>query len=430
MGSDCDSPEDWKRAHAELIRLARQQAALDGEEGTWLLRALRAATHLRLGFASFAEYAGRLFGHSPRLVSEKLRVAEALEQLPQLAAALEAGQVSWSALRELTRVATPATEGEWLRAATGRSVRDIEQLVSGRRPGDGPEDRFDPEARRHVLRFDVSAETLATFREMMAKIRRDAGAPLDDDAALLVVARHVLGGPTDAGRASYQVLLTRCEECGRGRQEGRGELLDVDAAVVAMAECDAQHVVGAGASANDGAAGEPRASDTHVGVPSVVAPGRPTSPRATQSIPPAVRRLVLRRDHGRCVVPGCRHAVFVDVHHLRPRSEGGDHEPDGMATLCSAHHRAVHRGELTIEGTVRDGLVVRHADGSTYGGAVSPKAAEVRAKLYGALRGLGFRETETKRALAGIQTHVGAGEPLEKLLRRALLLLSERRVAS
>ncbi len=180
--------EGWKRAHAELVRLARRHAALDREEGTWLLQALRHSTHLRLGFASFAEYAGRLFGHSPRLVSDKLRVAEALEELPQLAAALEAGQLSWSALRELTRVAAPATEAEWLRVATGRPVREIERLVSGHRPGDRPEDAMDPKARLHVLRFDVSAETLATFREMMARVRRDAGTSLDDDAALLLVA--------------------------------------------------------------------------------------------------------------------------------------------------------------------------------------------------------------------------------------------------
>ena len=161
-----------------------------------------------------------------------------------------------------------------------------------------------------------------------------------------------------------------------------------------------------------------------------VGAARPPIPRATQSIPPAVRRLVLRRDHGRCVLPGCNHAVFVDAHHLRPRSEGGAHEPDGMATLCAAHHRAVHRGEIAIEGTRNLGLVVRHADGSAYSGAVCAGAAEIGAKLFGALRQLGFRETETRRALARMRPNVSAGEPLEKLLRQALLLLTESRFAS
>jgi hypothetical protein len=37
------------------------------------------------------------------------------------------------------------------------------------------------------------------------KLRRNAGEPLDDEAALLLMARVVLEGPCDEGRASYQI---------------------------------------------------------------------------------------------------------------------------------------------------------------------------------------------------------------------------------
>jgi hypothetical protein len=53
---------------------------------------------------------------------------------------------------------------------------------------------------------------------------------------------------------------------------------------------------------------------------------------------------------------GCRHATFVDVHHLRAREDGGNHEPYNLLTLCGAHHRACHRGELLIEKSDSDGL--------------------------------------------------------------------------
>ncbi len=45
--------------------------------------------------------------------------------------ALGAGQVCWSVLRELTRVATDETEREWLDAAQGRTAREVEKLVAG-----------------------------------------------------------------------------------------------------------------------------------------------------------------------------------------------------------------------------------------------------------------------------------------------------------
>ena len=74
----------------------------------------------------------------PRFTQEKLRVAEALEGLPELDRALRDGELNWSAVRELTRVATLTTEQSWISAARGRTVRDVEKLVSGRKPGDRP----------------------------------------------------------------------------------------------------------------------------------------------------------------------------------------------------------------------------------------------------------------------------------------------------
>jgi hypothetical protein len=76
----------------------------------------------------------------------------------------------------------------------------------------------------------------------VAKIRRDAGEVLDEDAAILLLCRQVLEGPRDEGRASYQLALTVCERCRHGLQQGRGELVAVAPEIVEMAECDGQHI--------------------------------------------------------------------------------------------------------------------------------------------------------------------------------------------
>ncbi|HSU38501.1 MAG TPA: HNH endonuclease, partial [Polyangiaceae bacterium] len=175
---------------------------------------------------------------------------------------------------------------------------------------------------------------------------------------------------------------------------------------VDMAECDGQHIghleIGA----------EPRAHvGTHVGEAK-----KPT--RATQTIPPALRRQVLRRDGGRCQVPGCRHATFVDVHHLRPRSEGGANTIENLVTLCGAHHRASHAGKLSSAGTPSAGLSFLHADGTPYGHAPSPAIAELRSSAYRALVQLGFRESEAKWALA--RAPLNANVTLGDVIRQAL----------
>lgn len=217
---------DWKREHAALLSLKKSQAALDLEFGERLLEALRSGAHRALGFASFAEYVERILGEKPRWTRERLRVAEALEGLPLTRRELGKGELHWSAVRELTRVATAATEAEWIEAAQGRTARQLEELA-GRGPGDRPGDPANPELRRHVLHFEVSGEVLATFREAAAKLRRDADGPLSEEEALLLMARQVLAGPSDAGKSSYQLAVTVCERCGRGFQQGAGELVEV-----------------------------------------------------------------------------------------------------------------------------------------------------------------------------------------------------------
>ena len=130
----------WRQAHEALVRLATERAGLDFDEGRALLRARRSGAHVRLGFASFPEYTERLFGYGPKLTQEKLRVAEALEALPETAGELRTGAINFSVAREVTRVAIPSTEKEWLEAARGRTVREVEQLVNGHSPGSLPDD--------------------------------------------------------------------------------------------------------------------------------------------------------------------------------------------------------------------------------------------------------------------------------------------------
>jgi hypothetical protein len=275
------------------------------------------------------------------------------------------------------------------------------------------------------LRFEVSGEVLASFREALAKLRRDAGGRLDDDATLLLMARHVLGGPTDDGRASYQVALTVCEACARASQTGLGEALQISAEVAEMASCDGQQLKLVHPQAhsdrsptkNQGGSNIGSGNDeTHVG-------GEPPvgshPQRASQTIPPAIRRAVLLRDQHCCQVPGC-HATFVDVHHLRAREDGGNHEPDNLITLCGAHHRACHRGELLIERSAPGGLSFWHADGTAYGGRPSTGEANVAARTLRGLRNLGFGEREAREAVREAGAHVSNDSGVESLMRIAL----------
>lgn len=433
---------EWVRAHEALIGIARERGELDLREGGALLWALRSGVHVHLGHGSFFEYVGRFLGYGRRTIEDKLRTAEALESLPELSRALSNGECNESAARELARVATPETERVWLEAARGKTVRELERLVAGRERGGLPSDEPRPVERRHVLRFEVGADTLATFREAMTALHRDAGERLDDDSALLLMARCVLGrlpsNARDSGRAHYQLALTLCERCGRGFQEANGELVEVEPAVAEMVCCDAQHVgpiepltanpANDVEPANADATRKPAntTAETHVGVPSNEGT---KSKRATQTFPPALRRQILRRSTHRCSVPGCRHAIWLDLHHLEPRAEGGQHVAENIAVLCGAHHRAAHRGQLIIKGSAPNGLSFWHADGTPYGHPPSASAVELNAKVLSGLRNLGFKEREARQALDAATAELAdaaATPTFQELIRAALGRLGPR----
>jgi hypothetical protein len=353
--------------------------------------------HARAGYASLREYAERVIGLNARQSEERLRVGRALADLPLLDAALAAGELPWSAVREITRVATSQNEGAWLAWAASRRVHQIERAVAARKPGDGPGDRGDPSQVKHRLAFDVRAETMALFRDLQAKVRADLGGDLDHDALLYEIARRALGGPTDDGRASYQVMVTRCESCGLAAIDAGGVSHVVDPVVDEMSACDAQELR------------DPNALSPHAGV----------NGRAAQTVPPAIRRAVLRRDHQCCVVPGCKNHRFLDVHHLDLRSEGGGHDPDRLAVLCGAHHRAVHAGALRIEGSSTAGLSFHHADGTAYGARVSLPVADVARKVLAMLEHMGFTSKHA-RALVDAALQCAAPDDAATLLRAAL----------
>ena len=399
---------DWQVADRALRRIAARRAALDIEEADWLLRGLAAEVHRHRGFASFAEYLERELGYAPHTARDRVRVAQALPQLPATRAALQLGMLPWSAVRELTRVATADTEQKWLDAAANRTVREIEDAVRGRRPGDSPDTPPAPDARTQVMRMELAPTTVALLAEVRRDLERRTGQALSDDEVQVALCRMYLAGgggePSPDGEPTHnqpphQIAITTCATCQRAWRDVAGRTIEISATELEQASCDATHV-----GRVDGVAPEP----------------------LTRSIPPATRRAVLRRDRGRCVVPGCRNSRHVDVHHVVPRAVGGAHAQALLVTMCSTHHGAVHHGRLWLEGDAIRGLSFTHADGRPYGqlpaddAPPSPPGRSDDATVRATLIELGFPATIATAACTRGRAHVGRGATLETLMVAAL----------
>ena len=78
--------------------------------------------------------------------------------------------------------------------------------------------------------------------------------------------------------------------------------------------------------------------------------------RATRTVNRRLRRALEYRDRT-CVVPGCGATLGLHAHHLVHWENGGPTELWNLALVCPYHHRAHHRGIITITGPA-DRLVV------------------------------------------------------------------------
>ena len=379
-----------------VCRLGKKRGALDDELGRWMLAAYRLRVHESLGFASFAEYVERHCGCSRREARERLRVAKALCELPDLSHALQSGELFWSAARELTRVVTDESEREWLEAASGRTMRQVERMVVGHELGARPFDRPSAQSEGRAAAPD-RARGHALFEEARQAMTTELGRHVDDDALVNALARAALagGGTRDEGRSAYQIALTVCDRCQTASQRAGADDVVVDDVALEVAQCDATHV---------GRVDQPSSSPA----------------RAAQTIPPRVRREVLLRHGKRCAAPGCRHAAFVDLHHTTRRADGGDHDPDHLVPLCGAHTRAVqgaatHVGTLVIGGSYSTGFTFTHADGVEYGAPpASPARSKVFAETLQVLIALDFKQRQAQRMIDRAMPHVGPDATVEE----------------
>ena len=82
--------------------------------------------------------------------------------------------------------------------------------------------------------------------------------------------------------------------------------------------------------------------------------GRPIGAgRATRTVNRRLRRALEHRDRS-CAVPGCGATRGLHAHHIRHWEDGGPTELENLVLVCPFHHRAHHRGYITITGPAQD----------------------------------------------------------------------------
>jgi hypothetical protein len=371
-----DSAAALERAGVELA-VGAARAALDelGEEIAELAAQLDAATYRLLvklrdfdardgwsrgGFQSCAHWLSWRTGIAPGAAREKVRVAHALAGLPRMSRVLERGRLSYSKVRALTRIATPANEAELVGLALHATAAQLERIVRAWRRVDRL-DEAERERERHesralslyvdedgsyIIRGRLDPEAGAVLEraleratELLYRQRETAATPTQRraDALGLVAELALAGGRPDAATAPRVAR----------RAERFQVVVHVDAAALTASSASGHAVIAGGprVSAETSrrlACDASRVTMTHAPDGKALDVGR-----RMRTVPPSIRRALEQRDRG-CRFPGCTNRI-CDAHHVRHWADGGATRLDNLLLLCRRHHRAVHEDGFRVE---------------------------------------------------------------------------------
>ena len=332
------------------------------------------------GFASCAHWLAWRVGLALGAAREHVRVARALGSLARLREALARGEVSYSKVRALTRVATPETEERLLALGRAGTAEHVEMIVRGWRRMDRKAEA-EESTRRHrhralhvypdgdgmvVIRGWLEPEVGAVVMQALTAAREALYRRAKDVPAGTSVVDGWPEAPTMEQQQADALALVAETALHRGMDPGApGEryqvVVHVDAAVLADVEAPGQSVIEGGARVPAGTS-QRLACDASRVVMRHDAEGRITEIGArTRTIPPALRRALEHRDKG-CRFPGCG-LRFGQGHHIKHWAHGGPTKLSNLAMLCRRHHRAVHEEGFQVELRANAELVFRRPDG-------------------------------------------------------------------
>src|SRR5687767_5928437 len=131
-----------------------------------------------VGITSCAHWLAWQCGLAPVTAREHVRVARALRRLPRLAAAFDAGRLSYAKVRALTRIAAPDCEAALLEFALSATAAQTERFCRAWRRAD--DDPADPGAdpRPEVGQSFQSWTDDAGFLTLQVRMPAEAGAAL------------------------------------------------------------------------------------------------------------------------------------------------------------------------------------------------------------------------------------------------------------
>ena len=267
------------------------------------------------GFSSMFAWCVEVLGFSEGVAYKRIRAARTAREYPALIQRVASGELHLAAVALLAAHLTADNHVELMDAASGKTKRQIEQLLADRRP---------------------KPDVLGSVRKLPApkRPRRESASPPPEPLRLSPPAR-----PEPLGQQRYKVRFTADEALVRKLEHARNLMSH------RHAEGDLAVIVGEALTLLC-----EKLEKERYGVRTEPSPKEP-KPGRRRRIPKHVRRQVWDRDQGCCTYVGangrrCSERRFLELHHQRPWAKGGQHTLDNVCLRCHAHNQLAAREDF------------------------------------------------------------------------------------
>jgi hypothetical protein len=270
---------EFKKAEASLISILQEV-----EESRLFLD---------LGITSLFQYAVKSLGLSEDVAFNFITVSRKAKQMPILQEAILSGVVSVSKARKVASVLTLENQSDWIEKIKTCSSKTLEREVAKVNPREAtPEQTKYVSENRLELKMGISQEMLEQLKRVQdLESKRTARAVSMEEALQALLSLYL--ETKDPQKRAERVLKNAAKRPVSRREKQLSQ------------------------------------SD---------------NPRA---IPAWQKHQLIARDQGQCThrdnEKRCENRRWTHTHHIIPRSVGGDHSLENLTTLCSVHHKMIHR---------------------------------------------------------------------------------------
>jgi 5-methylcytosine-specific restriction endonuclease McrA len=282
-----------EQLHEGALRCAADYLKRESELIDYLQRIEERRGYTRYGFPSLFQYAVGCLKLSESKSYELISIARKSREVPQLKKAISQGPINSSQAKRIVSVITPENQAQWIEMSATLSQRELEKRIVEVNPKEAVKEKMSfVNPIRIELKCGISEDLMKQIERIKDLVSQKSAKPASLEDTLQAMSLLYLD-KKDPVEIAGRVLRAKNQLSSR----------------------------------------------------------RATPKPGNAPMPAQVRHEVTRRDNGQCTYVArngkrCEQRKWVDLHHKKPVSDGGEHDAGNIVTLCRGHHRLHH--QLTL----------------------------------------------------------------------------------